>query len=1157
MLDSTSIRVLTQHFWLVFVSSLLAISLPTCLVGQEGQSVDSQVPVPQAPLIEAASNEGVESIEQFKFPENLTCELFAAEPDVANVVSIHRDYAGRMFACETFRQEKGVEDNRNHRHWMDEELAARTVQDRINYIRKHIPDADQSYTANDDRIRLLIDRTRDGKPDSVSVFSDRYNGLEMGTGAGVLSYRDKVYYTCIPDLFELQDKNNDGVAEVRTSLHTGFGVRFAFRGHDMHGLIIGPDGRLYFSIGDRGYNVSPKIKDPASGAVFRCELDGRNLEVVATGLRNPQELAFDDYGNLFTGDNNSDSGDKARWVEIVEGGDSGWRMYYQYQEDRGPFNREKIWLPYHDDTPAYIIPPIDNFADGPSGLEYYPGTGFGEEFNKRFFLCDFRGDASRSGVRWFRNQADGAYWKLVDDEQPLWNMLITDIDFGSDGRLYAADWVHGWQGENKGRIYAFFDASKINTPDVRQVESLLRNGMQEQSAESLTELIGHPDQRVRQEAQFELVRRSETESLKQIALDKSQSQLGRVHAIWGLGQLGRVALASGQSFDSTVLGQLFGDTDVEVVGAAVGVAGNVGFKNSDAVASLLRHPNLRVRFRAATSLAKIGGDSNVSAVVEMLLENADKDPIVRHGGIMALNGIFRRNTAPDLSSVVKLADHESRSIRIAICVAMRKLLLSNADGIYKHRQLATKIVAELLGDEDLQVVLEAARVIHDVPVTSKMAALANQIERIDGFADSDALVRRVISANVRMGTQRCAESLAKFAAGTSYDQSRRVEVLNALGAWAKPPARDMVMGDWRPLDPKKRNVIDAKNALGKNFSKLAKDVGVVVSAAITAAGDVRLTEIGSDLEAVALSSTIDQIPRVAALDSMRKLKYPRLENVLSNLQADFTTLPAILAGRVIELTSLSGKEKSGEEKALELISDAFRSGEISTRQSAIATLGKMENANAAKLLESFLRKMIANEFPEELRLDVVLAAEGHGSDSVGQQLKKYTSSMVKTSDPVSVFLDAKVGGDHDAGAKIFKGKTEVSCVRCHKIDGTGGEVGPDLSGVAIRRNRQYLLEAIVQPNKEITEGFAQVKVLTDDGGLHVGIVKKETDEHLVLMDADGKEITLDQDMIQGVKPGKSSMPDDLVQHLTKRELRDLIEYLANRKSRPVSGEGHK
>ena len=142
-------------------------------------------------------------------------------------------------------------------------------------------------------------------------------------------------------------------------------------------------------MGDRGYSITTKegerLHDPASGAVFRCELDGSNLEVYATGFRNPQELAFDDLGNLFTGDNNSDGGDRARLVHVVRGSDSGWRMYYQYLGDRGPWNREQLWHPKHDGQPAYIVPPICNFADGPSGLTYYPGTGLGDEYRKHVF----------------------------------------------------------------------------------------------------------------------------------------------------------------------------------------------------------------------------------------------------------------------------------------------------------------------------------------------------------------------------------------------------------------------------------------------------------------------------------------------------------------------------------------------------------------------------------------------------------------------------------------------------------------------------------------------------------------------------------------------------------------------------------------------------
>ncbi|MFN9915022.1 MAG: glucose dehydrogenase, partial [Pirellulaceae bacterium] len=121
-----------------------------------------------------------------------------------------------------------------------------------------------------------------------------------------------------------------------------------------------------------------------------------------------------------------------RWTVIVPGGDSGWRMMYQYMPDRGPFNREKIWQPYHAETPAYIIPPIANFADGPSGLVAYPGTGLDDSFRGTFFLCDFRGQASNSGVRTAKVKARGASFELVEMAEPIWTILATDIDFGPD-----------------------------------------------------------------------------------------------------------------------------------------------------------------------------------------------------------------------------------------------------------------------------------------------------------------------------------------------------------------------------------------------------------------------------------------------------------------------------------------------------------------------------------------------------------------------------------------------------------------------------------------------------------------------------------------------------------------------------------------------------
>src|SRR5262249_53775566 len=161
----------------------------------------------------------------------------------------------------------------------------------------------------------------------------------------------------------LRDTDGDGRADERRSLSRGYGVHVGYLGHDLHGLRFGPDGRLYFSIGDRGFNVRTAdgrtLAELDSGTVIRCNPDRSGLELFASGLRNPQELAFDEHGNLFTCDNNSDSGDKARWVYVVEGGDSGWRIGYQFLQSpvsRGPWNAERLWEPEPAKRAAYLVP---------------------------------------------------------------------------------------------------------------------------------------------------------------------------------------------------------------------------------------------------------------------------------------------------------------------------------------------------------------------------------------------------------------------------------------------------------------------------------------------------------------------------------------------------------------------------------------------------------------------------------------------------------------------------------------------------------------------------------------------------------------------------------------------------------------------------------
>ena len=219
--------------------------------------------------------------------------------------------------------------------WLDDDLACRTVADRVAMYKKHAGKKfHETYEKERDRVRLVEDTDGDGKADRATVFADGFGRAEDGIGAGRARPQGERLLHLHPRPVAAPDTKGTGTADVKQSLSTGYGVHVAFIGHDLHGLCVGPDGKLYFSIGDRGLNVKTKegkhLFCPDSGAVLRCDLDGSNLEIFATGLRNPQELAFDDFGNLFTGDNNSDGGDQARWVHVVEGGDSGWRIGYQY-----------------------------------------------------------------------------------------------------------------------------------------------------------------------------------------------------------------------------------------------------------------------------------------------------------------------------------------------------------------------------------------------------------------------------------------------------------------------------------------------------------------------------------------------------------------------------------------------------------------------------------------------------------------------------------------------------------------------------------------------------------------------------------------------------------------------------------------------------------
>lgn len=142
---------------------------------------------------------------------------------------------------------------------------------------------------------------------------------------------------------------------------------------------------------------------------------------------------------------------------------------------------------------------------------------------------------------------------------------------------------------------------------------------------------------------------------------------------------------------------------------------------------------------------------------------------------------------------------------------------------------------------------------------------------------------------------------------------------------------------------------------------------------------------------------------------------------------------------------------------------------------------------------------------------------------------------------------ARAGGDAERGRRLFFEKSETYCVRFHKSGGTGGDVGPDLSKIGGQQKRDYLLEAIVLPDKQIAKGFDPVVIVTEAGKIHSGIIKSDDGMTVQLMNAEGQLLSIPKNEIDEQARGKSAMPEDLIKKLTKSELRDLVEFLSQLK----------
>jgi len=1096
----------------VFASSLIAVIPPYPKLKLSDDHRQRE------PITTPASDAAEKAMSGFKVPAGFEVKLWAAEPMLSNVVAFEFDEQGRAFLSETHRYRTSVLDIRHYMEFLEHDLATKTLEDRIKLIDASFGEHAGDLALETEVIRVVEDTNGDGKADSSKVFADGFDSKLDGIASGVLPMDGKVWFTNIPSLWQFDTNEAGDTATARHELLRGFGVRFGYTGHDFHGLAFGPDGKLYYSIGDRGTNVTGpdgnKVELTDEGAVFRSNPDGTEFELVHRGLRNPQELAFDEYGNLFTGDNDCDNGDMERLVQIMEGGESGWRVGYQHAPlgRAGPWMSDDLWKPDFEGRAAYLLPPLANIEDGPSGITYYPGTGFDDRFDQTLFMTHFKGAISTSGIQTYKLEQDGAAHKVTSSEQFLWGTLPTDITFAPNGDFYFVDWVVGWPKSNKGRIYSV--TPKQSSPQaaklVAEVKELIGGGIKTASDKELLKLLGHQDQRVRLRAQYETVARGAQHipALRRIAANAKAQQLARIHAIWALAQL---RPDNSGAFDG--FAKLLKDKDAEIRAQTAKVIGDHDHQALAAqLPARLKDKSARVQFFAAQSLGKLGDASVAPALLELLQRNDNEDKYLRHVAIHALSRL-----AP-LSALRAAETHKSAAVRLGVLLTYRKL---------QHQR-----AAQFLQDSNDFIVREAALAINDAPINDAMPALAAMLGK--GDLEDEALQNRIINARHRLGRPEDAVALATYAARNDVPREFRREALTQLSDWSEPFQRDRLVGVYRPLDV--RDASPAVAALESNLDTLLSGSRFFVKRAVLSAiRKLKIRAASPRIHALLASSTEDGEVRADALAVLNDLDDEKLLQAID--VASESNSPELRMATLPILARLS------PDQALPVLSNMVSDGTPVEQQAAYLAIAELDHPEAATLLVQGLKTLGQGELPYLAQVELLDAAEASDAATVQTAMAQLKEQWAASGDPLASFRGSLDGGDPRAGWKLFNEHAVLACTRCHRANGEGGYAGPDLTGLADRVSAEYMLESIITPNATIAEGFDVVAFTLSNGGYEVGIIAEETADQITIYDAAGEKKSFAANLVTERAGAPSSMPAIFGMILKRTELRDLMGFM--------------
>jgi putative membrane-bound dehydrogenase-like protein len=956
--------------------------------------------------------------------------------------------------------------------------------------------ADELELLLPNRILLLEDNDGDGIFDTSKVFADK-----LTYPAGLEWYRGALYVTSAPYLWRMRDTDGDGVADERHQL-VG---RFNFRGigNDLHGPVLAPSGRLYWTHGrgGGGHEVLDAkgnlIEKNRTATIFSCWPDGTDIRKHCDGgMDNPVELVFMPEGQMIGSVNllempiRDDS--LVHWI---------WGGVYPRRDVIGSITGLKR-------TGDLLGATVSFGHVALSGVARYQSFQFGDQFHNNLFVTVYNTHkVQRVVLERHGSTYRGQIHDFLNSDHD--EVRFTDVWEDADGSLMVID-TGEWFREScpaaqliDGKIHgAIYRVSRIGAPVLPDPRGL-KIEWNELTDQQLAGLLDDERFAVRERAVDTLSQRGDQAiAILRRLMSQSPSVTARQNAVWTLCRMRtEPAQAAGR--------EAFTDQAAAVREAAAHAA--FASRDGPAVESLiplLSDEAASVRREAATALGVLGDPQAVPALLAATAAGTDR--LLEHALIYALIEI------DDHAVTVAGLSHPAPDVRRAALIALDQM---------DRGRLTRQLVTPLLDTNDPQLQRVALEVIsrREGWAAEITDLLRNWLAAEQLPDDRAASLRGALMAF--HGDTHIQQLVGDTLAHSGTPTETRLLLLEIIGrceleilpeSWQQQLSESVRSSDPRVV----RQAIGSIGTCGvRQFDQLLTDLARdtaratplrVAAAAVVSESDEPLSQQLFELLASRVHPEVEAVQRLAAA---RALGGAHLDQ-----QQLLAVTDIIARAGPLELPSLTSafEQRTSADEGRRLMSALNKSPGL-TSLSAIR-----------------LRKLL-EPYPTEVQSSAAPLLERLNADT-GDQLAR-----------IEQLSSALAGGDPARGHEVFRGK-RASCLACHRVGAEGGAAGPDLSRVGAVRTRRNLLESIVLPSATFARGYEPFNVVTDDGKVHSGVIGRETADAIYLRTAERAETRVLRAEIDELVPGKVSiMPQGLDKQLSSQQLRDLLAYLLSLK----------